>query len=108
MTQLDPNDPKFLMFCQLVAAFGQGAGTMNVTREAVSAITDTYWPVIASQTNLDNGLLQALEYARGLGRVAAARALADGYNLVRPQDFQAAAEALQRHRVALLQDCPYC
>lgn len=108
MTQIETGDANFLLFCQLVAAFGQGTGTMNITRDAMSAIANTYWPIINSQTNLDTGLLQALEYARGLGRAAAARALANGYNLVRPEDFQAAADAFQPHRVAALQDCPYC
>lgn len=102
MAHIRTDDPAFPVFCQLVAAFGQGAGTMNIAGEAMSLITTQYWPAISQQSTFDQTLLQGLEYARGLGRLAAQRALAAGYNVVRTEDLQSAAAAFDRS------GCPYC
>ena len=102
MAHVRMDDPAFPVFCQLVAAFGQGAGTMNIASEAMSFIATQYWPTISQQSNFDRTQLEGVEYARGLGRLAAQRALAAGYNVVRLEDLQSAAVAFDRS------GCPYC
>lgn len=107
MAHVQTDDPAFHVFCQLVAAFGQGAGTVNVTAEAMSFVVTQYWPRLSQEKDVESALLQALEFARGLGRLSAQRALAAGWNAIRSEDVKWSDDALKRHPQPFGR-CPFC
>ncbi len=94
---------------QMFVAFGQGAGTLPVSREVIRAGTREYaalvranldrWPTIEHQT---------LEYARGLGRVAAHLALHDAAHSVGEEHYRDAVERFAATASAVEYECPFC
>ena len=108
MAQISTDDPAFPVFLQLIAAFGQGAGTMNIDAAAMTQVVAEYWGTLSGQTSFAATLLQALEYARGLGRLSSHRAASNGYNVIREQDYQYASNQLKVHQFHPFQDCPFC
>ena len=91
---------------QLAMAFGQGAGAMLATSEALLA---AYQPYEASfQERADTWVdfeLRALHYARALGQVAAARAAQSGRCVIDTDDVRYALDTVQRNRLRPLSIC---
>jgi len=108
MAQIDTDNPAFPVFCQMLGAFAQGAGTMIIAKETITQIVADYWGTVSGQAGFTETLLQALEYARGLGRLASHRAASSGFNVVRVEDYQFAANQLQVHHIHPFQECPFC
>ncbi len=97
------------ILAQIFIAFGQGAGTMTVSREAIRAATRTYTSLVqANVTKWRDIELQTLEYARSLGRVAAHLALRDGSQVVRDEHYREASERFAAAATELEYDCPFC
>jgi hypothetical protein len=107
MAEIRTEEPAFPVFCQLLAAFAQGAGTLHIAAETITSMVDEYWPAIRRQSDFESTLLEALEFARGLGRIAAHRALDDGSVVVRVEDLHEAARVLP-HNPRPLGRCPFC
>jgi hypothetical protein len=108
MAQIDTSNPAFPVFCQLLGAFAQGAGTMPIAQETMAQIVTDYWGTVSGQANFTETLLQALEYARGLGRVASHRAASSGVNVVRVEDYNSVKASFASTNIHPFQDCPFC
>ena len=108
MPQLDTNDPAFPVFCQLLGAFAQGAGTMPIAQETMAQIVSDYWGPVSDQTGFTETLLQAMEYARGLGRIASHHAASSGVNVVRVEDYNSVKASFASTHLHPFQDCPFC
>jgi hypothetical protein len=108
MAQIDTTDPAFPVFCQLLGAFAQGAGTMPIAKETMAQIVTDYWGPVSGQTGFTETLLQAMEYARGLGRIASHRAATNGFNVVRVEDYNSVKQNFASTNIHPFQDCPFC
>ncbi len=106
---LDPDVHQILS--QMLMAFAQGAGTLMASREMIAAATADYAERVAREKGRWDAIaLQTLEFARGLGRVAAHHAVRDGRNLITEHDYRRASEQMgqPKLRMAVYQDCPFC
>ena len=78
---------------QAIAAFGQGAGMMRVSRDALAALEKKYrkvFPEVAKVWENESG--QVLERLRLIGIAAAAHAIQKGKASVSAKDFEIAAQ----------------
>ena len=88
---------------QFCYAFGQGAGSVHVMREAIQALRHRYEPYIAAATpNGDDALwveqgIHVLEYMRAEGRMAANLVSDSGRWKITRRDFLKAARTVERH-----------
>ncbi|OLC76698.1 MAG: hypothetical protein AUH72_18460 [Acidobacteria bacterium 13_1_40CM_4_65_8] len=97
------------ILAQLFIAFGQGAGTMTVSHEAIAAARNLYINRIPEFENKwDEIALQSLEYARAIGRVAALRAVQHGRNVISKDDWIEAAKQVAQHPDKTYRFCPIC
>ena len=100
------------ILAQLFIAFGQGAGTMIVSLEAIEAATREYKPAIEKSAHKWNEIVLAtLEYARAVGRIAAFQAIQGGRNVISEGDWRAAADQVyeQANKVKTpYLFCPIC
>lgn len=85
---------------QFIFAFGQGAGSVRVTRLAIRALRKRYQPHITAATQ--NGDEQwkcegihVLEHMRAVGRLASHQVIVDGRNKITPEDFFRAAPVVE-------------
>jgi hypothetical protein len=108
MAQIDTNNPAFPVFCQLLGAFAQGAGTMPIAQETMTQIVADYWGPVSGQVSFSETLLQALEYARGLGRIASHHAASSGFNVVRVEDYNSVKDSFGQRHIHPFQECPFC
>ena len=104
MATLSLDSTEHEILTQLFIAFGQGAGTMPVAAQVIAAATEDYLAAIHENVAGWRSIeLQALESARGLGRLAAHLALQDGRDVVMTEHYQGARNGI-RPRI----DCPFC
>jgi hypothetical protein len=86
---------------QFCFAFGQGAGSVHVMREAIQAIRERYEPFIEAATPDGSDALwiqqaiHVLEYMRAEGRLAAEYVIVDGRTKITRRDFLKAAEKVE-------------
>lgn len=91
---------------QLYIAFGQGAGSLYVSPEAIAAGRRQYEQLVAK--NLEKwpqASLKALEYARAIGRVAAHLAVSEGWNTIQGDHYTSAAEMVRKN--CHVEFCPF-
>ena len=94
---------------QLFVAFGQGAGPIFMTVEAVQAARDQYRPLVqARQGEWDSNALVLFEYARSLGRTAATIAAQQGSPQINAEHYQQASSRVASASVASRIACPFC
>ena len=91
---------------QLAMAFGQGAGTMLATAEALLAAFETYAAAFENRAgNWQAFELRAIEYARALGQAAAWSALSQRRCIIDVADVRAAFGTVKRNTLRPLQLC---
>ena len=90
---------------QLVMAFGQGAGTMMATANALSKAHLAYGGLVHSQ-RWESDRLVAIEFGRALGRAAAAHALNDCRCVIDEVDIEFAINAVSANQAEPLGPCP--
>jgi hypothetical protein len=96
-------DGKFL---QLAAGFGQGAGLLMATEDALLRALDAYRDSVERRSGeWDAFALEAIEYARMLGSLAAHHALGDGRIVINPDDVDFALGGVQKNRARPLGPC---
>ena len=92
--------------------FGQGAGSMGVLREAITAGRKQYIKLFGRHAETwDSDALEVLEFVRAAGRLAAQMAADDGLGAIGAKHLKRAALRVFRlgeRRVFPLADCPYC
>ncbi len=97
---------------QCWVAFGQGTGSVNVSRVGVAAGRRLFlerYNTAENRRNWDQDALRVLEFVRAIGRLAAQRATAEGLTVIHERQFQQAAEqVLGEARMMALSQCPYC
>jgi hypothetical protein len=104
MSSIVPDYQTYQVLVQLLVAFGQGAGTLHVSGEVVAAATDYYSPRLRKDlARWEEYELRALEFARGLGRLAAHVALHEGSDRILLKHYEEA-----RGRFTPYWECPYC
>ena len=92
----------------MLAAYGQGAGCIYVSLEAVQALRAQYRSLIAAKLDSwDQHSLVLFEYARSLGRTSAAMASSRGATQISAGDYQQAA-GLTAENASLAVACPFC
>ncbi|HEX6464813.1 MAG TPA: hypothetical protein VFZ98_10180 [Vicinamibacterales bacterium] len=99
-------DPAQTIGLQLAMAFGQGAGTMLATSAALLAAFNPY--AEAFKERVDNWAeyeLQAVEYARALGQVAAYAAASNKRCVIDAPDVRYALGVVRRNTLAPLEPC---
>jgi hypothetical protein len=99
-----PTDAAWHIFGQLMAAFGQGAGSLPITTDAAATAAATYiepivgrvqeWPAIEAET---------LAFARALGRLSAHHALEERRPYLTGADLTWATS-----NIVPLLPCPMC
>jgi hypothetical protein len=87
-------------------AFGQGAGTMIATPEAVRAGEAAYEKVL-SPRNWDENALAVLEYSRAVGRVAAHIATDAASPIIDAKHVRAAIKKVGVNQAGPVR-CPFC
>jgi hypothetical protein len=87
-------------------AFGQGAGTMIATPEAVRAGEAAYERVL-SPREWDKNALAVLEYSRAVGRVAAHLATDEASPLIDAKHVKAAIKKVAVRQTGVVR-CPFC
>jgi hypothetical protein len=91
---------------QLAMGFGQGAGTMLATEGALLSGVGPYLASIHERSsNWSEYALQAVEYSRAMGSLAAQHALAAGRCVIEESDVQFALAAVQQNTLAPLGVC---
>jgi len=91
---------------QLAMAFGQGAGTMPATPEALWATYSMYLSAIKEKIGKWPEIeLRTLEYARALGRLAAFNASSNGRIVIDVEDVRAAAPLVRKNRLRPIALC---
>ena len=89
---------------QLFIAFGQGAGTMRVSRETIAAATRDYVDRIEQHVDRWESIqVQTLDVARSLGRLSAHLALLDAGDVILPKHYEGASRHSER-----MAPCPFC
>jgi hypothetical protein len=97
------------VLCQMLIAFGQGTGGMHVSLELIDTVWKRYTrPVTRRLAEWESLAPETLEYARGLGRLAAVLALQDGRNVIAGRDLEEADRRFRKNEFAFFQRCPYC
>jgi hypothetical protein len=97
------------ILAQIFIAFGQGAGTMIVSREAIRAGTRDYVRLVGAHLDRwDEIEFQTIEYARGLGRVAAHLAVGEAQHVILERHYRAASERFGATAPSAAYDCPWC
>ncbi len=101
-----PRDQVVLI--QLSAAFGQGAGTLFVSEDAVVAALDHFTPVLPRLAAewAEKGL-QVLEYARTIGRTAGWLAIERGDDAISEADFREGLKRVRGLNPRLFGPCPF-
>jgi hypothetical protein len=97
---------------QCWVAFGQGAGSMKVSREAIAAGRKHYTDYFSNHiATWDDDSLQMLEFVQAAGRLAAHLATFEGFAVIGPRHLQRATVKIFRkaeERHFAMGDCPYC
>lgn len=97
------------MLGQAFVAIGQGSAGVMLTRDAVREVRKRYVPVLRENAaEWDGHAVAAFEFARGLGRLAAHRALAAHRNEIRATDIRYAAGRVSRASLTIEKPCPFC
>jgi hypothetical protein len=91
---------------QLAMAFGQGAGTMPASREGLCVAFSAYGHLVADEGRWNTAAVLILEWARVLGRSAAAHALRAGRCVIDAEDVEFALRAAQSSQIEPLAGCP--
>ncbi len=83
---------------QFYIAFGQGLGSLRVSRRTAAALRERYLMVINSVIleEWDSIGSEVLERVRAVGRMAAIRAATVGRTYVVPEDFIESSRAVER------------
>jgi len=117
MTGTVPPAPVGHILAQLFVAFGQGTGTIAVSRAAVESALVTYAPLVSKfekehPDNVDDAWDEiaspTLEYARGLGRLAALFAVARGHNSIADEDLENARKGVSKMVNGGIFFCGFC
>lgn len=91
---------------QLAMGFGQGAGTMLATEGALlSGVAPYLANIQARSSNWNEYALQAIEYSRAMGSLAAQHAVARGSCVIEARDVDAALAAVRQNTLAPLGVC---
>src|SRR5262245_48031526 len=91
---------------QLAMAFGQGAGPMHATPDALVALYEKYRPAFERKIGQWPGIeLQTLAFARAAGFGAAVRAAQNGRAVIDVEDALDAIEKIRRNKLRPLIDC---
>jgi len=91
---------------QLAMAFGQGAGALLATAEALETAFDTYAEAFDDRAAEWHAFeLRAIEYSRALGQVAAWTAMSNGRCIIDAKDVRAAFAVVRGNRLRPLQGC---
>jgi hypothetical protein len=93
------NDVHEEIMGQIYIAFGQGAGSMRVSRKTCAELRKRYYPKIAKALDhWDREGAQALERVRALGRMIAAEATAKGLSAIihSGTEFERCATAVEK------------
>ena len=91
---------------QLAMAFGQGAGALLATPEALETAYDTYATAFEVRAREWSAFeLRAIEYSRALGQVAAWTAISNGRCIIDAKDVKAAFAVVRRNRLRPLRLC---
>lgn len=99
---------------QFYVAFGQGAGTMRVRREAIAALRRRYFPAIQASARIwPNVAGNVLSLVMQVGRLAALLATQAGRTAISQADFMLARRTIEagvhrRHQSGGLQAGPFC
>ena len=91
---------------QLYIAFGTGIGSLFVSPEAIVAGRRQYETLVGH--NLEKWpqtSMQALEYARTLGRVSALLTISEGRNTITADNYRQASELVKHSSHAMI--CPF-
>lgn len=82
---------------QMYVAFGHGAGSMRVSREAVRALSSRYRGILdrEAEKHWEQEAVEVLERIRAVGRLAAQKAVARGDTIVQADDFTSAARTVE-------------
>ncbi len=81
------------ILAQALVAFGQGTGSMRVSRDACEVFIDHYEPMIKSKNVVktwDEDGAQALERVRLIGRLAAQHAISKASSVIRDDHVKTA------------------
>jgi hypothetical protein len=92
---------------QSLIAFGQGAGTMPASAEAVEAIIEDYLPNDDQVASWPDDVLVVLEYARSAGRIAASRAASAGRGCINARDWDRVKRVLPSKPSWFERPCPW-
>jgi hypothetical protein len=92
------DDYAYATLVQALIAFGEGAGPVLVSREAILAVTKDYRDAAAHDAERwDTYAPAVLSWAKAMGALAAHHALADSRTVVDAEDYGFARAALARH-----------
>jgi len=82
---------------QMYVAFGHGAGSMRVSREAVRALRGRYRGILEreAEKHWEQEAVEVLERLRAVGRLAAQKAAERGDTIIRVDDFTRAAQSVE-------------
>jgi hypothetical protein len=84
---------------QLAVGFGQGAGFMLVTEDALlHALSEYRQSLERRDADWDGHALQAIEYCRAMGSLAAHQALGHGRVVITAEDVVKALDAVRHNR----------
>jgi len=93
----------------LFVAFGQGAGPIFMTVEAVQAARDQYRPLVQGRlSEWDSNALVLFEYARSLGRTAANIAAQQGSPQIDAAHYREASSRVASASASTRIACPFC
>lgn len=93
-------------YLQLAMAFGQGAHMMLADEEALLLASNAYAADLERRApQWDMYALQAIEYSRVMGSLAAESALRNGRCVISRPDIEAALDAVRRNRAFPLGVC---
>ena len=95
---LTPEEDREAILCQALIAFGQGSGSVRVSRQAAFALRRRYRPRITGEVQEQWGRegVQALERLRVVGRLAAQKANEEGLTAIGVDQVEAAARQVEK------------
>ena len=99
----------FPILGQIIFAHGQGADSLYISGEALSAGAGRFSPLIPPhQDEWDTQALNVLEIARAVGRVAAHKALHQSRSTISAQDLQGATDEVLGDIAWPMLPCAFC
>jgi hypothetical protein len=109
-THLPTSWTAFSMIAQIFVAFGQGAGQLNVSDDAVQAAVSDYGYGIEQADGWGDAAPMVLGIARAMGQAAAEHALREGRGVITAVDYRAARaviHSMSGEGTRLMGRCPW-